>query len=138
MIATIIPASAAAAAIAVAAYASNGVIFVSAVCVAVAGNYSAIPQFWRLPALRLSGSAAAAGIAQILAASNASGFVAPYVTGYAADVTGNFRDALLIIAVIMLIGVVTISFTGRRSFSARPASPLAPAEPARRAAAGGS
>jgi MFS transporter, ACS family, tartrate transporter len=137
VIATIIPASAAAAAIAVAAYAANGVIFVSAVCVAVAGNYSAIPQFWRLPALRLSGSAAAAGIAQILAASNASGFVAPYVTGYAADVTGNFRDALLIIAVIMLIGVVTISFTGRRSFSARPAGPLAPAEPAQRAAAGG-
>jgi hypothetical protein len=31
---------------------ANGVIFASAVCVALAGNYSAIPQFWRLASLR--------------------------------------------------------------------------------------
>jgi ACS family tartrate transporter-like MFS transporter len=110
---TTIPVAAAAVAMAVAAYASNGVIFVSAVCVATAGSYTAIPQFWRLPSLRLSGPAAAAGIALIVSGANVSAFVGPYVTGYAEDLTGNFRDTLLLITVIMLLGALTIAFTGR-------------------------
>jgi MFS transporter, ACS family, tartrate transporter len=107
---------------AVAAYASNAVIFVSAVCVALAGIYSAIPQFWRLPSLRLSGPAAAAGLALINSVGNFSGFAGSYVTGFAEDVTGNFRYALLLITVIMLLGVLTIAFVGRsalRSSAAR-------------------
>jgi len=56
---TIIPIAAAAAAMAVAAYASSGVIFVAAVCVVLAGSYSAVPQFWRLPPILLSGPATA-------------------------------------------------------------------------------
>ena len=113
VITTIIPVVAAAVAMAVAAYASDGVIFVSAVCVATAGSYSAIPQFWRLPSLRLSGPAAAAGIALIVSGANVSAFAGPYVTGYAEDLTGNFRDTLLLITVIMLLGALTIAFTGR-------------------------
>ena len=111
--ATIIPAAAAAIAIAVAAYASSGVVFVSAVCVALAGSYSATPQFWRLPPLHLSGPAAAAGVALIVSGANFSALVGPYVTGYAEDLTGNFRDTLLLIAAIMLLGVLTIAFAGR-------------------------
>jgi ACS family tartrate transporter-like MFS transporter len=111
--ATIIPAGVAALAMAVAAYASNAVIFVSAVCVAVAGIYSAIPQFWRLPPLRLSGPAAAAGLALINSVGSSSGFAGSYVTGFAEDVTGSFRDALLLVTVIMLLGVLTIAFVGR-------------------------
>ena len=113
VLATIIPAAAAAAAIAVAAYASNGVIFVAAVCVALAGSYSAVPQFWRLPALRLSGPAAAAGLALIISGANVSALVGPYITGYAEDLTGNFRSTLLLITVIMLLGVLTIALAGR-------------------------
>jgi cyanate permease len=115
VLATIIPAGAAAIAIAIAAYASNGVIFVSAVCVALAGSYSAVPQFWRLPALRLSGPAAAAGLALIISGANVSALVGPYITGYAEDLTGNFRFTLLLTTVIMLLGVLTIAFAGRPS-----------------------
>ncbi len=112
-VATIVPASVAAVAMAVAAYASNLVIFVSAVCLALGGIYSAMAQFWRLPFLRLSGFAAAAGLALINAAGNFSGFAGSYITGFAEDVTGNFRYALLLVTVIMLLGVLTIAFIGR-------------------------
>jgi MFS transporter, ACS family, tartrate transporter len=119
--ATIIPAAAAAIAIAVAAYASSGVTFVSAVCVALAGSYSAIPQFWRLPPLLLSGSAAAAGLALIVAGANFSALVGPYVTGHIEDLTGNFRDTLLLITAIMLLGVVTIALVGRSALRSQAA-----------------
>jgi len=124
--ATIIPVVAAAAGIAVAAYARDGVIFVSAVCVAVAGSYSAVPQFWRLPALRLSGPAAAAGLALIISGANSSGLVAPSLTGYAEDLTGNFRAALLLITAVLLLGGLTIAFAGRLA-PGRPGGPVRPA-----------
>jgi sugar phosphate permease len=120
-VATIIPATAAAVGIAVAAYASNGVIFVSAVCVALSGSYSAVPQFWRLPPLRLSGPATAAGVALIVSGGNLSAFAGPYVTGYAEDLTGNFRDVLLLVTAIMLLGVLTIAFVGRSALRTPPA-----------------
>lgn len=72
-------------------------IFVSAVCVALAGSYSAVPQFWRLSAQRLSGPAAAARIALILSTANASALVGHYITGYAKDLTGSFRAMFLLI-----------------------------------------
>jgi MFS transporter, ACS family, tartrate transporter len=112
-VATIVPASVAAVAMAAAAYAPNVVIFVSAVCLALAGIYSAMAQFWRLPFLRLSGLAAAAGLALINAAGNFSGFAGSYITGFAEDVTGNFRGALLLVTVIMLSGALTIALIGR-------------------------
>lgn len=113
VVATMIPAAVAAVAMAAAAYASNALIFVSAVCVAAAGIYSAIPQFWRLPSLRLSGPGAAVGLAVINSVGNFSGFAGSYITGFANDVTGNFRYALLLITAIMLLGVLTIAFIGR-------------------------
>jgi MFS transporter, ACS family, tartrate transporter len=113
VVTTIVPTVAAAAAMAIAAYAPNAVVFVSAVCVVVAGIYSAIPQFWRLPPLRLGGPAAAAGLALINSVGNVSGFAGPYMTGFAEDVTGSFRYALLITASIMLLGALTIGFIGR-------------------------
>jgi len=112
-VATMIPAAVAAVAMAAAAYAPNAVIFVLAVCVAAAGIYSAIPQFWRLPSLRLSGPAAAAGLALINSVGNFNGFAGSYITGFADDITGNFRYALLLITVIMLLGVLTVAFIGR-------------------------
>jgi MFS transporter, ACS family, tartrate transporter len=112
-VATMIPAALAAVALAAAAYAPDAVVFVSAVCVAAAGIYSAIPQFWRLPPLRLSGPAAAAGLALINSVGNFNGFAGSYITGFAEDITGSFRYALLLITVMMLLGVLTIALTGR-------------------------
>jgi MFS family permease len=130
--ATIIPAATAAVAIAVAAYASDGVIFVSAVCVTLAGSYSAVPQFWRLPSLHLSGPAAASGVAMIVSAGNCSAFAGPYITGYSEDITGNFRDALLLSTVIMLLGILTIAFVGRSALRSPAAGAGAATAPDRR------
>ena len=124
-VAAAVPTSVAAVAMAIAAYASDAVIFVAAVCVALAGIYSAMAQFWRLPFLRLSGPAAAAGLALINATGNFSGFTGSYVTGFAEDVTGNFRYALLLITVIMLLGALTIALVGRSA----PRSPTRGARP---------
>jgi hypothetical protein len=89
--------------------------------VALAGSYSAIPQFWRLPPLLLTGSAAAAGLALIVSAANFSALVGPYVTGHIEDLTGNFRDTLLLITAIMLLGVVTIALVGRSALRSQAA-----------------
>lgn len=142
VVTTIIPVAAAAAAILVAAFASNGVIFVAAVCVVLAGSYAALPQFWRLPSLWLSGPAAAGGIALIQSGTNLSALAGPYVTGYAEDVTGSFQAALLLTAMIMLLGVVVIAFVGRSAPRPRPARPgarlaISPARSVRQATGGG-
>ena len=82
------------------------------------------------------------GIALIVSGANVSAFAGPYVTGYVEDLTGNFRDTLLLITVIMLLGALTIAFTGRSALRSptesgtapsqvRPAGDLASARPAR-------
>jgi cyanate permease len=73
-----------------------------------------MPQFWRIPAIGLTGAAAASGIALINSVSNLSGFVGPYITGAIADATGSFSYALLTIAIIMLAAMGVLLTTGRR------------------------
>ncbi|CAM5328850.1 hypothetical protein SANTM175S_08104 [Streptomyces antimycoticus] len=56
----------------------NDVLFIAAFCVSVSGIFTAMPHFWRLPPLCLTGAAAASGIALINSVSNVSGFIGPY------------------------------------------------------------
>ena len=103
-------------------------LFILAVCVSVAGIYTAMPQFWRIPAIGLTGAAAASGIALINSVSNLSGFIGPYVTGAIRTATGGYIWALLAIAVIMILGIGVLLTVGRRMESTvRPeqSSPLA-------------
>jgi sugar phosphate permease len=93
----------------------DNVIFVASFCLSVSGIYTAMPQFWRLPPLCLTGAAAASGIAVINSVSNVSGFVGPYVTGAIASATGSYTYALLTIALIMTAGVVILLTAGRRA-----------------------
>ena len=93
----------------------NGILFIIAVCVSISGIYSAFAQFWRIPAIALSGAAAAAGIALINSVSNTSGLVAPYVTGFIEDRTGSYNYALLLIAAVMIGGMVILLTVGRRA-----------------------
>ncbi|MDF3319716.1 MFS transporter [Rhodococcus qingshengii] len=79
-------------------FTQNGVLFIIAVCVSISGIYTAMPQFWRIPALSLTGAAAATGIGLINSVSNLSGFVGPYVTGAVETETGSYTYALLAIA----------------------------------------
>ncbi len=112
--ATAVPLACGAAGLVLATFTSSGVPFVLAVCLSVAGIISAMPQFWRIPAIGLTGAAAASGIALINSVSNLSGFVGPYITGAIADATGSFSYALLTIAIIMLAAMAVLLTTGRR------------------------
>ncbi len=52
------------------------------------------------------GAAAASGIALVNAVGNTSGFVAPYVTGWLADLTGNQKAGLWLVGLAMVLGAV--------------------------------
>ncbi|MFD3482129.1 MFS transporter [Streptomyces sp. NPDC058665] len=93
----------------------NNVLFIMAFCLSVSGIYTAMPQFWRLPPLCLTGAAAASGIALINSVSNLSGFIGPYLTGAIATATGSYTYALLTIAAIMTAGLAILLTAGRRA-----------------------
>ncbi|WP_214415797.1 MFS transporter [Sphaerisporangium fuscum] len=112
--ATVVPMALGAAGLLLATFAESGGLFVLAVCLSVAGFITAMPQFWRIPAIGLTGAAAASGIALINSVSNLSGFIGPYFTGAIATATGSFTYALLAIAIIMIAGMIVLLTTGRR------------------------
>ncbi|MDQ0376369.1 MFS transporter [Amycolatopsis thermophila] len=112
--ATAVPMTVGVAGLLLATFTSSGTLFVVAVCVSVAGIMTAMPQFWRIPAIGLTGAAAASGIALINSVSNVSGFVGPYFTGAIASATGSFTWALLAIAIIMTAGLAVLLSVGRR------------------------
>ncbi|MFG1819311.1 MFS transporter [Kribbella sp. NPDC049174] len=112
--ATVVPMALGATGLVLAAFTSSGTLFVLAVCLSVAGIISAMPQFWRIPAIGLTGAAAASGIALINSVSNLSGFVGPYITGSIATATGSFTYALVAIATIMAGGMAVLLTVGRR------------------------
>ncbi|MER6812778.1 MFS transporter [Spirillospora sp. NPDC000708] len=112
--ATVVPMSLGALGLILATFTSSGLLFILAVCLSVAGIMTAMPQFWRIPAIGLTGAAAASGIALINSVSNLSGFIGPYITGSIEDATGSFTYALLAIAIIMVAGMTVLLTTGRR------------------------
>jgi sugar phosphate permease len=112
--ATVIPMAFGIVGLVLATFTNDGVLFILAVCLSVAGILTAMPQFWRIPALGLTGAAAASGIALINSVSNLSGFIGPYLTGAIATATGSFTYALLTIAIIMVAGMALLLTAGRR------------------------
>ncbi|QIW09885.1 MFS transporter [Francisella sp. LA112445] len=75
---------------------------------ATAGILTLIPLFWSLPAVILSGMAAAIAIAIINSVGNLSGFVTPYLVGYIIDSTASISFALYMVAAVVLIGAILI------------------------------
>ena len=112
---TLVPWVAGAVGLAVVALSGNLVLSLVAISISVAGVYAAIPQFWRVPALGLSGAASAAGIALINSVGNSSGFVGPYLTGFLKSATGGYGTALWMIAAVMLAGAALLAVAGRRA-----------------------
>ncbi|WP_413197384.1 MFS transporter [Pararobbsia alpina] len=96
-------------------YASNLVIAVLTLSVACAGILSALPLFWNLPTARLSGVAAAAGIALINSIGNLAGFVSPFAIGWITDITHHASIGVGVLGVAALIaGVLTLQFDRRQ------------------------
>lgn len=79
-------------------------ITVACICIC-----SALPCFWPLPQTFLTGAAAAAGIALINTLGNASGFFAPYITGWLTDATGTSNAAMWVVGGAMILaGIITV------------------------------
>ena len=78
---------------------------VTVVCMCIC---AALPNFWPLPTRFLSGAAAAGGIALINSVGNASGFVAPYITGWLADLTGTQNAGMWVIGGVMVAAGLTV------------------------------
>ena len=61
------------------------ILAVAAITFGAAGTLAVLPIYWTLPTARLSGAAAAGGIALINAVGNIGGFVGPYAVGWIKD-----------------------------------------------------
>jgi MFS transporter, ACS family, tartrate transporter len=79
-----------------------------------AGTYASKGPFWALSSEWLGAGAAAAGLAQINALGNLSGFFFNYMIGWIKDETGSFPLALMPIAAVSVIGVICLLIIGRR------------------------
>jgi MFS family permease len=78
-----------------------------------AGTYASKGPFWALSSEWLGAASAAAGLAQINALGNLSGFFFNYLIGWIKEETGSFPLALMPIAVVAAIGTVCLLVIGR-------------------------
>jgi ACS family tartrate transporter-like MFS transporter len=80
-----------------------------AITVAAAGIWSILAPFWTLPhALLKDGAAKASGLALINSVGNLGGFAGPYFVAWLKTVTGDFKTALPILALILALGVLLV------------------------------
>jgi len=79
-----------------------------------AGTYASKGPFWALSSEWLGAASAAAGLAQINALGNLSGFVFNYLIGWIQAETGSFPLALMPIAFVAAVGTVSVLIIGRR------------------------
>ena len=79
-----------------------------------AGTYASKGPFWALSSEWLGPTAAAAGLAQINALGNLSGFVFNYLMGWIQAETGSFPLAMMPIAATAAAGTICVLAIGRR------------------------
>ena len=120
----------------VALYLDSPFAVMAVITLTAVGIFCALPVFWHFPPLVLTGAGAAAGIALINSLGNASGFVAPYLTGWISDSTGSIRPALWLVGLAML-GSAALALVLSRP-ARTPAGAPAPAGPDRTRAGAGS
>jgi ACS family tartrate transporter-like MFS transporter len=98
-----------AAGLSAAAFLTNPIAELGALCIAAVGIWGTLGPFWAMSSEFLSGTGAAAGIALINSVGNLGGFLGPYLVGLVRNRTGNFALALLALAVWPFIGgVITL------------------------------
>jgi MFS transporter, ACS family, tartrate transporter len=83
------------------------------ITLAVIGLYGSRTAFWPMPSLFLTGTAAAAGIAQINAIGNLGGYLGPFVVGWIKDATNSFEMGLYFLAAFSLLGGAIAYFFAR-------------------------
>lgn len=93
---------------------SSLTLTIALLVLAVTGTYIFKGPFWALASEWMPGKSAAAGLAQINAVGNLAGFVGSAMLGAIKQATGSFALALLPIALISLIGCVTLWLLTRK------------------------
>jgi MFS family permease len=79
----------------------------------LAGTYASKGPFWALSSEWLAAPVAAAGLAQINALGNLSGFFCNYLIGWIKDETGSFPLAIMPIAALAAAGTLAVVLIGR-------------------------
>jgi len=112
-----LPALLAAVSIPAALYTNSPFATMAVISVTAIGIFCALPVFWYLPSTFLAGAGAAAGIALVNTLGASSGLVAPYVTGWLLDATGDSRAAMWLVGGFELIAAIAVLLL-RRSIRA--------------------
>ncbi|GGC65628.1 MFS transporter [Chelatococcus reniformis] len=81
---------------------------IAAFTIAAVGIYAVLPVFWSLPALFMSGTVAAGGIAFINSVSNLGGYFGPTLMGWFKDGTGSFSGALIVLGCAVLLAAAVL------------------------------
>jgi MFS family permease len=98
-----VPALTGAAALAIALPLDNPALTLAAIGVAITCVLAAIPVFWSLPAMFLTGASAAAGTAVINSLASVASFASPYATGTLKQATGGYGAALAAVAFFLAL-----------------------------------
>jgi D-galactonate transporter len=91
----------------------SGTAGLAALTLATVGMLSASSLFWALPTERLSGAAAAAGIAWINSVGNLAGYAAPFAVGLIRDHTHSMSLALVALSGTSLTAALVTLYVGR-------------------------
>jgi MFS transporter, ACS family, tartrate transporter len=96
-------------------YATNQLwVMIPLLTLIAAGTYASKGPFWALSSEWLGATSAAAGLAQINALGNLSGFFFNYMIGWIKNETGSFPLALMPIAAVATAGTICLLVIGRR------------------------
>ena len=95
---------------------SGHVAVIAALCLATCGIYAALAVFWTLPSSLLRGAAAAAGLALLNSFSNLGGSFGPTMMGWLKQQTGNYAAGTMVLAVMLVLGGVSVILIGRVFF----------------------
>jgi MFS transporter, ACS family, tartrate transporter len=95
-----------------AAFGSSPAVVLVGLIIGSAGITGGSPSVWALPAILLTGTASAAGLALINSVGSIGGFVGPFVIGWVRDVTGSFTVALLLMAGVLTATAFVVLVVG--------------------------
>jgi MFS family permease len=109
-------------AVPVALYLGSPFAVMIALTITTAGVLMALPVFWSIPGNFLTGAALAGGFGVVNTVAQISGFIAPYVTGWAADLTGSNKTGLWIVGIAMVLSALLTVAIGAAPRPSRNAS----------------
>jgi MFS transporter, ACS family, tartrate transporter len=91
---------------------SSPTLSLIALTLTIAGTLAFQATFWAVPASFLTGRAAAAGIALMVAVGNLGGFAGPYLIGRVKEATDSYTIALLVLGGFLTCSTLLTSILG--------------------------